>query len=625
MPRNGSGTYTLPAGNPVVTGTTISSTTQNTTMSDVASALTNSVSKDGQTTMTGNLPMGGFKLTGLASGSAATDSATIAQVQSGANSQLVSISGTDTILAFGSPSVASYVTGARYSFVADNTNTGIATINIDSIGAKNITKYGTTPLVAGDIIAGAEHFIIYDGTQFQLLNPGTIYIDDASITLPKLADSAFGISMINGYLTADVTTTANALTVKLKTKNSGVSSISVVSGGTGYTTAPSISFTGGGGSGATAIATVALGAVTAITVTNPGAGYTSAPTVVFTGGGGSGASATAVYGDPSTLEPVVMLFRDSPITNGSYAVRRVTNALSITVSAGSTLGTYSQLSSFTKTASGTGYSSPPTVVLTGGGTDGSGQTTLSGTAVDTITVVNRGRYVTAPAVSFTGGGGSGAAATAVIGSASAPITIVAIDNAGTVELGVVYDELGNFLDESVLISTTAEGGAGAADSANTVYTATARTNVPFRNIALVTSTQAQAGNWVTSPSKIELISDSYFSKQINSGKFYESPQQIITSAGTLTLKHGLKAKPNNVIFVLQCTSSEFGYSPGDELTETVPGYNNLSRGISIVPDSTNINIRYGSSASTFVGISRVDGTASALTNTSWRLVVRAWV
>ena len=64
MPRNGSGTYALPAGNPVTTGTTISSTWANNSLSDLASAITQSVSKDGQTTMTGPLPMGGNAITG---------------------------------------------------------------------------------------------------------------------------------------------------------------------------------------------------------------------------------------------------------------------------------------------------------------------------------------------------------------------------------------------------------------------------------------------------------------------------------------------------------------------------------------------------------------------------------
>jgi len=57
MSRNGSGTYTLPAGNPVVTGTTISSVWANSTLSDMANALTNSVATDGQAPMTGALNM----------------------------------------------------------------------------------------------------------------------------------------------------------------------------------------------------------------------------------------------------------------------------------------------------------------------------------------------------------------------------------------------------------------------------------------------------------------------------------------------------------------------------------------------------------------------------------------
>lgn len=79
MSRNGSGTYVLPAGNPVVTGTIITSTWANTTMSDVATALTGSVASDGQTVMTGNLQMGSNRITGLADGIAPSDASTVGQ------------------------------------------------------------------------------------------------------------------------------------------------------------------------------------------------------------------------------------------------------------------------------------------------------------------------------------------------------------------------------------------------------------------------------------------------------------------------------------------------------------------------------------------------------------------
>ena len=55
MSRNGSGTFNLTAGNPVVTGTTISSTWANNTLSDIANGLTQSIAADGQTTITGPL------------------------------------------------------------------------------------------------------------------------------------------------------------------------------------------------------------------------------------------------------------------------------------------------------------------------------------------------------------------------------------------------------------------------------------------------------------------------------------------------------------------------------------------------------------------------------------------
>jgi hypothetical protein len=79
MSRNGSGTYTLPAGNPVVTGTTIASNWANTTMTDLAAALTDSVAADGQTPMTGNLDLNTHKIVNLVAGTAAGDAIEFAQ------------------------------------------------------------------------------------------------------------------------------------------------------------------------------------------------------------------------------------------------------------------------------------------------------------------------------------------------------------------------------------------------------------------------------------------------------------------------------------------------------------------------------------------------------------------
>lgn len=70
--------------------------------------------------------------------------------------------------------------------------------------------------------------------------------------------------------------------------------VEVDNAGSGYATPPAVSFIGGGGTGAVAVASVANGQVTGITVLNRGSNYSTAPTVVLSGGGGFGATATAI-------------------------------------------------------------------------------------------------------------------------------------------------------------------------------------------------------------------------------------------------------------------------------------------------------------------------------------------
>lgn len=170
MARNGSGTYNLPAGNPVVTGTTISSTWANSTLSDIASALTGSVASDGQTTPSANLPMGGYIHTGVGNATLRTQYAVSGQVQDGTYEYLTSVSGTDTITATAALGMNALATGSVFRFIAAGDNTGAVTLNINAIGAKNVYKSGTIALVAGDIPSGAAIQVLYDGTQFQLVS-----------------------------------------------------------------------------------------------------------------------------------------------------------------------------------------------------------------------------------------------------------------------------------------------------------------------------------------------------------------------------------------------------------------------------------------------------------------------
>ncbi len=94
--------------------------------------------------------------------------------------------------------------------------------------------------------------------------------------------------------------------------NAGVNNLVLGAGGAGYTSNPTVAFSGGGGTGAAAAANVSGGAVTSITITNPGTGYTSAPTVTLTGGG-----FTTAAGAPTAVLGVVL--QASAITQDSSA------------------------------------------------------------------------------------------------------------------------------------------------------------------------------------------------------------------------------------------------------------------------------------------------------------------
>ena len=83
----------------------------------------------------------------------------------------------------------------------------------------------------------------------------------------------------------------------------GLSGINVSNGGSGYNTAPTIAFTGGGGTGAVATATVVAGVVTNISINTQGSGYTSSPTIIITPtSGGAGATANAGFVHALTLD-----------------------------------------------------------------------------------------------------------------------------------------------------------------------------------------------------------------------------------------------------------------------------------------------------------------------------------
>lgn len=108
--------------------------------------------------------------------------------------------------------------------------------------------------------------------------------------------------------------------------------------------------------------------------------------------------------------------------------------------------------------------------------------------------------------------------------------------------------------------------------------------------------------------------------------YFQTTEQTITAAGALTIAHGLGRKPILFNLVLVNKTAEAGYSINDEVTVA----NNTStsavdnKGASIVPDATNLNIRFGSAAVVYTILNKTTGAGIDITNANWRLVIRAW-
>mgnify|MGYP003645510913 CR=1 FL=1 len=198
MARNGSGTYNRPVSS-YEYNTVISETSVNTEMTQIASALTASIAKDGQTVPTANLPMGGsYRHTGVSNGAARTDYAALGQLQDSAPLFL----GTNTVTASATPAIAAYAAGQTFRFKAGGTNTGAVTLNLNSLGAKAVQKRGAA-LVAGDITANNVVTVVYDGTQFQMTSPA------AAAVIPSASTTVAGI--VELATTAETTTGTDAL------------------------------------------------------------------------------------------------------------------------------------------------------------------------------------------------------------------------------------------------------------------------------------------------------------------------------------------------------------------------------------------------------------------------------
>lgn len=165
----------------------------------------------------------------------------------------------------------------------------------------------------------------------------------------------------------------------------------------------------------------------------------------------------------------VLPLQDAPVSANNYTLTATVGSSALTVAL--------------KTKAGTDPSSTDPVTLAfRSATAATGDYTMVTATAATSVVVSSGSTL----------GHSSAVAT--------PIYVYAVNNGGTIELAVSTKRF----DDGTVQSTTAEGGAGAADSATVMYSTTARTDKPIRLLARLTSNQVTAGTWAAVPTEIAL-------------------------------------------------------------------------------------------------------------------------
>lgn len=162
MPRNGSGVYNLPPSvNPVVTQTLITSNWANTTMNDLAAAITGSLARNGESPMLNNLPMGGFEITGLHDPTTLQSAATLGFVQNGSHYRLTSVTGTNDITATLIGGSTAFQNGQLIQMTGAVNNTGPMTININGAGVTPLLSPIGQPLGPTNVQAGKSYFFQY--------------------------------------------------------------------------------------------------------------------------------------------------------------------------------------------------------------------------------------------------------------------------------------------------------------------------------------------------------------------------------------------------------------------------------------------------------------------------------
>lgn len=122
---------------------------------------------------------------------------------SAANNFYVTTGSVNSYILTPAPTLLQYTAGDTYNVQFNIANTGPATINISNLGAKSLVFPPATALSSGNLLTSIIYEIVYDGTNFQVLNPTTI----ASVA-PTLIQMGFSATPPSGYLSLNGDTIA---------------------------------------------------------------------------------------------------------------------------------------------------------------------------------------------------------------------------------------------------------------------------------------------------------------------------------------------------------------------------------------------------------------------------------
>lgn len=389
------------------------------------------------------------------------------------------------------------------SVIGGRTTGGIVSLRVTSGGA----SYATVPSVTinGAAAVTATATALMAGTRVESLvitNPGAGYTQAPTVTFSATTGSGaaatalsasstlrpmsffkgrfgtvYGVDGMGRGIRWDGGSTTKpiglhkpappAVTVVASTAGSAkrVTSIQLVDGGRGYSKAPSVSFSGGGGSGAVAQAAILNGAVVGVRVVTGGSGYTSSPVVTFSGG--FGASATFTVGVSGKVVGFDVKSRGAGFTSSG------TNRATITVNAANGLADFvgipqvnaaGEITGVQILSGGSGATTTPTFTIGGTSSSAATVTPVMEYAVNTITKghTGDGGYLTPPFLTIrpaandpTGGGASAEVAVSsgfidsisVLsgGQYSQPPTALIVDTAARAQPSVANPQRGKYL------------------------------------------------------------------------------------------------------------------------------------------------------------------------------------